>query len=461
MASAIRVVSQQYSPALNLLIVNDDRWTKEACKAVAEKLGYTVSTADSAVPALLHLSSHPADVVLVDAAASEAEAVQLVGRIRKLHPNSEIAVVGASAQDLSSSLKSVDFECLRKPFQTEEVTTLLQRIASRLRARHDGMSTVAFNPGAGVSSALIGESPEMQKLLRIASRAGSSRNPVLIVGESGTGKEKLARSIHAAGAAQEATFISVDCASPDTAMIEAGLFAKEQTSDSTIFLDEVAALPLELQGKLVRALQDRMVRLPGRTAPAPFDARLIAATQHDLEPAVRQAAFRRDLYLRLNVLSLRLPPLRERKEDIPGLVKYMLAQLSQTTGRNYTLAHEAMKLLLMHDWPGNVTELQGCVQRAAALSSGSLVQVDDLPAYVHPGQASFGPEPASDQPEIVPLAELEKKTILSALERLKGDKIAAARLLGIGKTTLYRKLREYGLGGRSTSRPITHRLTVD
>src|SRR6185437_1943220 len=289
MASAIRVVSQQYSPALNLLIVNDDRWTKEACKAVAEKLGYTVSTADSAVPALLHLSSHPADVVLVDAAASEAEAVQLVGRIRKLHPNSEIAVVGASAQDLSSSLKSVDFECLRKPFQTEEVTTLLQRIASRLRARHDGMSTVAFNPGAGVSSALIGESPEMQKLLRIASRAGPSRNPVLIVGESGTGKEKLARSIHAAGAAQEATFISVDCASPDTAMIEAGLFAKEQTSDSTIFLDEVAALPLELQGKLVRALQDRMVRLPGRTAPAPFDARLIAATQHDLEPAGRPA----------------------------------------------------------------------------------------------------------------------------------------------------------------------------
>jgi len=453
MASAIRVVSQQYSPALNLLIVNDDRWIKEACKAVAEKLGYTISTADSAVPALLHLSSHPADVVLVDAAGNESEALRLVGRIRKLCPRSEVALVGASAEGLSSPLKSLDIECLRKPFQTDALRDLLERFASRLR-RRDGTSGVSFPIGAHVSGVLIGQSPEMQKLLRIASRAGSSRNPVLIVGESGTGKEKLARSIHAAGAVQGAAFVPVDCASPDPAMIEAELFANPLTSDSTIFLDEVAALPLELQGKLVRALQDRTVRLPGRNEQMPFEARLVAATQHDLEPAVRQSAFRRDLYLRLNVLSLRLPPLRERKEDIPSLVEYILAQLSQTTGRNYTMAPEAMKMLLMHDWPGNVTELQGCVQRAAALSSGSLVQVDDLPAYVHPAKASFGPEPAADEPEIVPLAELEKKTILTTLQRLNGDKIAAARLLGIGKTTLYRKLREYGIGGRSTSRTI-------
>lgn len=453
MASAIRVVSQQYSPALNLLIVNDDRWIKEACKAVAEKLGYTVNMVDSAVPALLYLSSHPADVVLVDAAGVEAEALELAGRIRKLHPRSEVALVGASAEGVSSAAKGVELDCLRKPFQTEELRALLEKIALRLRARRDGSSGVAFNTGASVSSVLVGQAPEMQKLLRIASTAGSSRNPVLIVGESGTGKEKLARSIHAAGAVQGAPFVPVDCASPDPAMIEASLFPNEQTSDGTIFLDEVAALSLELQGKLVRALQDRMVRLPERSVPTPFEARLIAASQHDLEPAVRQGAFRRDLYLRLNVLSLRLPPLRERKGDIPGLIEYTLAQLSQATGRSYTMSHQAMKLLLMHDWPGNVTELQGCVQRAAALSSGSLVQVDDLPAYLIPPEASFVPEPAGDEPEIVPLAELEKKTILTTLQRLNGDKIAAARLLGIGKTTLYRKLREYGIAGRSVSRP--------
>lgn len=458
MASAMRAISQgEYSiPDFSLLIVDDDRWMREGCKAVAEKLGFTVAMADSSVAALLHLASRPADVVLIDVRRPALEGMQLLTRIKRLHPAAEVIMVSFHGKEdhFSAALSNGAFGCLRKPFHTEELKALLERVAGHLRARREENGGAEPYPDGNGSTALIGQSPEMQKLLRIVPKVGSSRHPVLILGEDGTGKEKLARSIHSAGGPPNRAFIVVNCASQDPALIESQLFAAENISGSTIFLDEVAAMPLDLQAKLVRALQRKEIRPAGKPAPVPFDVRVIAATRADLEAAVGQGSFRRDLYVRLNVVSLRLPPLRARREDIPLLVDAMLERLSAVAGRAYTLGPEAMELLLRHEWPGNVAELEACVQRAAGLTSTGVVRPGDVAACLQPGSRSSGAEPGDGLSGIIPLAELEKLTILNTLERLNGDKLATARLLGIGKTTLYRKLREYGIAERWISRPM-------
>jgi two-component system response regulator HydG len=448
----MRAISRQdYS--LSLLIVDDDSWMREACKSVAEKMGFSVQTSDSAVGALMQLASFSANVVLLDLHQGDAETLQLLARIKRLQPSAEIIIVGAQGKSevSASALKNSAFEFLRKPFNTEDFKDVLERIAAYLRVRGESAGAGAHANGNGFTS-FVSQSPEMQKLLRIVSKVGSSRQPVLIIGESGTGKEKLARAIHAAGALPGAAFVPVDCASPTTAVIESELFGLERPVGSTVFLDEVSELPLELQGKLVRALQDREIRVPGRNLPVRFDIRLIAATRVDLEPMSRVGTFRRDLYLRLNVVSLRLPPLRERREDIQLLVKHILGKLAAETGKSYSISDEAMRLLVLHEWPGNVTELEGSIQRAVTLSSSPVLLPEDFPSYVHSASNGSGSGLSNKLTEIIPLAELEKQTILMTLERLNGDKMATARLLGIGKTTLYRKLREYGIADRWVAR---------
>jgi DNA-binding NtrC family response regulator len=382
--------------------------------------------------------------------------MQLLTRIKKLHPATEVLLVSLQGNDdpSSAALSNGAFACLRKPFHTEELQALLERVAGHLRTRREE-HWASEQQGSNIGSVvLIGQSQEMQKLLRMVSKVASSRHPVLILGESGTGKEKLARAIHAAGASPNHPFIMVDCASPDAALIENQLFASESIIGSTVFLDEVTALSADLQAKLVRVLQQKEIRPAGRTTPVPFHARLIAASRYDLEPALRQGTLRRDLYLRLNVVSLRLPALRARREDIPLLANAILERLSGATGHAYSISPETMELLVSHDWPGNMAELESCIQRAAALSTSGVIQPRDLPPNLQPPAAQEPEKPAGDGlPAIIPLAELEKLAILNTLERLKGDKLTTARLLGIGKTTLYRKLREYGIAERWISNP--------
>jgi two-component system response regulator HydG len=218
----------------------------------------------------------------------------------------------------------------------------------------------------------------------------------------------------------------------------------------TVFLDEIGELPIDLQSKLLRALQEKEIRPVGGTRAVPINVRILAATNRDLEQAVQQGTFRRDLYFRLNVLTLRIPPLRERKQDIPLLVGYFLERAERATGFQRNISDDALKLMLTYEWPGNVRELENCLDRACALTSGPTIRVGDLPTTIQnwhtQTQAAAVPvtaaAPASNG--IIPIAEMEKQAILEAIERLHGDKLEAARLLGIGKTTLYRKLKEYG-----------------
>jgi two-component system response regulator HydG len=281
--------------------------------------------------------------------------------------------------------------------------------------------------------------------------------PVLILGESGTGKELVAKSIHFSGPRKDRPFAPVDCSSLVPTLIESELFGYvkgaftgaqhgkqgllEAAHGGTLFLDEIGDMPVDLQAKLLRALQEHEVKPVGATERRRIDVRVIAATNRDLDAAIKGGTFRQDLYFRLNVVQIKLPALRERKSDIPLLVTSFLDKFADPQEAARTISEEAMRQLISYDWPGNVRELENVIERAVALGSGPIVHVADLPSNLQYSVSERLPE----KNELLPLGELERRAILRTLRETGGDKLAAARILGIGKTTLYRKLKQYHL----------------
>src|SRR5271168_4085933 len=333
------------------------------------------------------------------------------------------------------------------------------------------------------SHVLVGQSPRIKQVLRLIDKLGHCRWPVLLLGETGTGKEVVARSIHSVSPA--GPFVTIDCSSMVGPLMESELFGHvkgaftgaataktgliECANGGTAMFDEIGELPLDLQAKLLRVLQEKEFRPVGAVNTRRSDFRVIAATNRDLAKEVERGTFRRDLFFRLNVINIRLAPLRERREDIPALINHFLARV----GGNYSLTAETMEVLLGYDWPGNVRELENCVQHMVAINSGPLLHVADLPSnlqnFLYQKKAQYlmaaaGAPPAipsdisapelptpgipgvlASTPGVIPLIELERRAIINALEYTKGDRAVAAHLLGIGRTTLYRKLKEYQL----------------
>jgi two-component system response regulator HydG len=352
---------------------------------------------------------------------------------------------------------------LAKPFTIEELSATLERAAERrtfdveareLRERlHDGR-------GQGQ---LIGRSPGMEKLYRILSKVAFTTHPVLILGESGTGKSTVARAIHLNGPRAAEPFVTIDCSTLARAEIETQLFGTPSCSallaqPATLFLDEIADLPLDLQAGVVRALETRTLRTADGSAadgsaPIPLAARVLASSSRDLQHLVETGHFRKDLFYRLNVANLRLPALRERKEDIPILIAEIAQHLRGDNAESFTIAPDALHLLLDYEWPGNVAELKNALERALTLTSGPVLHLGDFPTQLQNAERELrlatSQDAATDAPtltvEVRSIADMEKQAILSTLRQLNGDKLTAARLLGIGKTTLYRKLKEYGV----------------
>jgi DNA-binding NtrC family response regulator len=326
---------------------------------------------------------------------------------------------------------------------------------------------------------LVGQSPRTRQVLNLIQKLGRCRWPALLLGETGTGTEVVARAIH--GVNPAGPFVTIDCSSMVGPLMESELFGHvkgaftgaatakigliESANGGTAMFDEIGELPLEVQSKLLRVLQEKEFRPVGSVSTRRSDFRIIAATNRDLAKEVERGTFRRDLYFRLNVINLRLAPLRERREDIPALINHFLTRV----GGNYSVTAEAMEVLLTYDWPGNVRELENCIQHMVAINSGPLLHVADLPSNLqnfmlekrsrYLTAAVAAPQPAAGQLEIptlspavavgavsvIPLNELERRAIMNALEYTKGDRAVAAHLLGIGRTTLYRKLKEYNL----------------
>jgi two-component system response regulator HydG len=451
---------------LNLLVVDDERAVREGCRDVARSMGLPTFTAENAEQALRILSENGADVVLLDLHLPGRDGLETMREIRRRYPECQIIVVTgyASVRSAVEAMKLGAYDYVTKPFNVEELRLLLERVAERVKIERENRVLREQLRSAQGFAGLVGRAPEMEKLYRIIAKAASSVHPVLIVGESGTGKELVARAVHSSGPRAAQPFMPVDCGSLVPTLIESELFGYTKgaftgaarskdgllvaAQGGTVFFDEIGELPLDLQAKLLRALQEKEIRPVGSTRSLPIDVRVLAATNRDLGAAVQAGTFRKDLYFRLNVLTLRLPPLRERKQDIPLLVTHFLEVIGQASGLERNLSDEALRMMLAYDWPGNVRELENCLERACAISSGPVLHVLDLPTTLQNAQTP-GSENAAAGPSIVPMAELERRAILQALEQVHGDKLLAARLLGIGKTTLYRKLKEYASDHRN------------
>jgi DNA-binding NtrC family response regulator len=413
---------------LNLLIVDDERAIREVCRDVAQSMGFNTHIADSAEHAYRMLDPHGIDVVLLDLKLPGAGGLEALHQIHERRPDVVVIVVTGygTVHSAVQAMKKGAYDYVTKPF-----------------------------------GSIVGRAAEMERLYRIIAKAAQSSHPVLILGESGTGKELVARSIHYSGPFHDKPFIPVDCGSLVPTLIESELFGyvkgaftgAVQAKDGllaiadggTVFLDEIGEMPVDLQAKLLRAIQEKEIRPVGSTKRIPINVRILAATNRDLEQGVSQGTFRRDLYFRLNVLTLRIPPLRDRRQDIPLLAGYFLDHLSRDAGHERILDDDALKAMLSYDWPGNVRELENCLERACALTTGPIIHIQDLPSSIYEANPSSGKTESSSK--IMPMAELEKQTILGTIDQLNGDKLLAARLLGIGKTTLYRKLKEYSSHG--------------
>ncbi len=464
MANAIAVTETiRETNLLNLLIVDDERSMRESCREVAQSLGFNTLVADSPEHAYQALDAKPVDVVLLDLRLPGTNGLEILREIKRCRPETLIIVMTgfATVQSAVQAMKLGAYDYITKPFNFDELRLVLERVTTHLKLTSENrLLREQLKSKQGFGS-LVGHAPEMEKLYRIIAKAAHSTHPVLILGESGTGKELVARSIHYSGPYRDKPFIPVDCGSLVPSQIESELFgyvrgaftgavrAKDglmaTAEGGTIFLDEVGELPVDLQSKLLRAIQEKEIRPVGGTRSLPINVRILAATNRDLEAAVQQGSFRRDLYFRLNVLTLRIPPLRERAQDIPLLVGNVLDRINSSTQTQHNIGDDALRLMLAYDWPGNVRELENCVERACTTCSFSTIHIADLPTGLRNFQAFPKAEIQGTEAEAVtPLDQVEKQAILHAIDVLKGDKLQAARRLGIGKTTLYRKLKEYG-----------------
>ena len=458
------------SGPLRLLVIDNDARVRGSCCKIAEQLGLEATAVADLQKVREGMTGGMVDLVLLDPGMSQGSGLDVLAEVRALLPEAALLVMTGCASVTSAveAMRAGAGDYLTKPFASEELVRMLRLAAERqtpLSERRRLRARLRNQRGAGY---FAGSSPEMEKLYRMLAKVAESAHPALIVGESGTGKELVARAIHFNGPRAGKPFVPVDCGSLMPSLMEGELFGyvkgafpgavrgKEGLLTSreggTVFLDEITEMPIDVQSRLLRALQDKVARPVGGTEPVPVVARVLAATNRNLGAMVDQGRFRRDLYFRLNVVTLRIPSLRERRGDIPDLTEHLLEQKSREAGRLYRFSGDALEALFEYDWPGNLRELETVVERSCSLNTGPVIHLADLPAELqreHGAPEAAPPQQLASQAVgeggIVPLAELERETIHRTLRQLKGDKLLAAKLLGIGKTTLYRKLKEYGM----------------
>jgi two-component system, NtrC family, response regulator AtoC len=448
---------------IKLLVVDDEQSIRRLCMTIGTSLGFTCNEAESAESAVTRLETDPPDLVLTDLKLPNQSGVALLKQVRNILPRTEIAIMTGhgSIESAVDAMKLGAYDYIEKPFRVEKLRLLLQRMAEKVRlVNENAFLRERVNTEENLDG-IIGTSAGMQDVLRMISRLKDTRTAVLIFGESGTGKELVARAIHFRGALAQAPFVAVDCGALVPTLMESELFGYEKgaftgatrsksglfqaANGGTLFLDEIGELPLEMQTKLLRVLQEKEVRPVGSNDKVNVDVRVIAATNRDLESAYREGTFRKDLYFRLNVVTVHLPPLRERRSDIPMLVHHFLNRYAPTTHLQVTPA--AMKSLLQYDWPGNVRELENCIARGVTLGAQAVIDVQDLPPSIRaeqPTGQAMTPQDAASL-STTALAEMEKMTILRVFEQANGDKALAGKMLGISRATLYRKLKRYNI----------------
>ncbi len=446
---------------MKLLIVDDELSMRELLEIVFKDEGYEVFTADSLEEATATLAVEPVDIIISDLKLSDGSGMTLLSHVRKHLPEAIFVLITAyaSADSAIDALKYGAYDYITKPFDIEEIKRIVHNASEKLA------QTSADRPAdirVPDSSRIIGVSPAMIKIYKTIGTIAQTDSTILLTGESGTGKEMIARVIHDSGPRSQYPFVSVNCGAFPETLLESELFGYQKGAftgavgnkrglfevahHGTLFLDEIAETTPAMQVKLLRAIQEKRIRRLGSTEEIPVDCRIIAATNKDLPELIDQGAFREDLYYRIAVIPIHLPPLRERKEDIPALAKYFLQRFNRKMGKNIQdFERQTMELFVRHDWRGNVRELENLIERAVALETAEKINVDHLPMEFFSSGENSNRADAVSIPQIETdgldldhyLEDVERKFILKALEMTGGVQVEAARLLHLS----YRSLR--------------------
>ena len=449
-----------------VLIVEDEEAQRRILADFLKGQGYRVQTAADGKEGLTKFQQDLFDFVLADYKMPGMDGLSLLREIRGVNPEARVVLLTAFAtvESAVAAMKEGALDYLTKPVNLEEVLIILERAAQGITLMRENRALKEILRERHQVEGVIAVSPKMEQVLSVVKRAASSSAPVLILGESGTGKEIIARILHVQSPRADKPLLSMNCAAIPETLLESELFGHEKGAftgavhakpgrfelahTGSLFLDEIGDMSPGLQAKLLRVLQDQTFERLGGTRTIRVDVRIITATNRDLEELMRQGRFRQDLYYRLNVVEVHLPPLRERREDIPHLVDHFLRTISRKHGTDTkTLSREAHEALLRYDWPGNVRELENVVERACILSRGPTVTLEDLPPAVT-GSCGQKEPLIIDGSEPLPtvLNRIERDAILQALEKARGVQTRAAKLLGISERVLRYKMGKHGLG---------------
>ena len=447
---------------VRILVVDDDRGILSTMEEYLSVLGYRVTALESGVKALDLVGRSDFDIVITDLKMPRVGGLDILSAVKQHHPETEVVIVTGygTIESAIEALKLGGYDYVQKPVKLERLKLLVDRIVEKRALQKENSLLKSRLRERFSYDGLVGMSAQMQKIYEIIDKIRMNSPTVLIQGDSGTGKEVLARVIHGRSDRRDNPFIPVNCGALSEGVLESELFGHvkgaftgavkdkiglfEAANGGTIFLDEIAEISPVLQVKLLRVLQERTVRPVGDTSEIKVDPRVIAATNRNLEEAVRNGSLRKDLFYRLNVVSIKMPRLTERKEDIPLLISHFIAKFNAKGKKRVTsVSPPCMEMMLNYRWPGNVRELENAIERAFALGADGVIKTHDLPEEI---RASEPPPHIGDT--VLDIRENEILLIRKALHATGGNKAEAAELLGINLTTLYRKVKKYGMSFR-------------
>ena len=447
---------------IKILIVDDEAPSREALSLLLKSAGYEITGAGTGLEAFEHLAGRSFDIIITDLFLPDLNGIDILKRAKSLSPITEVILITghASAETAVQAMKEGAFDYITKPLNLDELRLIIDKALEKRRLLNENVYLKKQLRDKFEFANIIGNSPAMQKVFNRMKRIIKTDSTVLIMGESGTGKEIVAKAIHFNGHRKDKPFIAVHCGAIPENLLESELFGHtkgaftgavrdkigkfEAADQGTIFLDEIGTMPMHLQTKLLRVLQEQEVERIGSNRSIKLDVRVVSATNQNLEEDVKTGNFRDDLFYRLNVIPLNLPPLRERREDILPLVKHFLHKNCKEMKRPMmSLAKEALEALELYHWPGNVRELENIVERTVALTEGNQIILDDLPSAIRMEATTRVVEQGVDLVKTV--NEIEKKMIAEALTLTNGVKARAAAMLNLNRTTLVEKMRRLGM----------------
>lgn len=459
----------------DILIVDDERSMREFLAIYLRRAGHRVEAVPGSEEAKAALRGKEYDVVITDMRMStDASGLDVLAAAKQLRPDAQVIVVTAfaTAETAIAAMKAGAYDYLTKPFKVEEVGLVVERALERRLLHRQNTVLRDEIKGRYKLARLIGKSPPMQRLFDMIQKIAPARTSVLLIGESGTGKELLARALHELSPRNEKPFVAVNCGAIPETLLESELFGHvkgaftgattdkpglfEAATGGTLLLDEIGELPLAMQVKLLRALQERKIKRVGNHTETEIDVRVVAATNRDLEAEIENGTFRQDLYYRLNVIQIRVPPLRERREDVPILAEHFIKKFAAEHGRTITgIEPDALTALHGHSFPGNVRELENIIERAVTLSTGDRLTKDSLPPLSNTTQTTDGPAMMNLPSEGIDLervvSDFERTLIMKALDRTEGNRTEAARVLGVTFRSLRYRLSKLGISGSEAS----------